>query len=137
MSYCTQADLVNRFSNEELLALTDRSNTGQVDSLVVEQAIADAASEINGYVLAAGYDLPLPEVPTIVRAYACDIARYRLYDDHAVEQVQKRYDDAVKFLRLLSENKVSLGIKKAGNESSSIGEAEIQSDRPSVFGGGF
>lgn len=137
MTYCTQQDLVERFGNEELLQLTDRNNTHAIDATVVARALADADSEINGYVLAAGYTLPLVNVPEIIRAYACDIARYRLYDDHAVEQVQKRYEDAIKFLRLLSEGKTSLGPKQVGNDNSPLGETIINSGRPAGFGGGF
>ncbi len=137
MSYCTQSDLESRFGVEELIQLTDRDNNNSIIAVVVDQAIADAASEIDGYVLAAGYSLPLVNVPVILRTYACDIARYRMYDDHAPEQVTKRYEDALRFLRLLSRGEVSLGAKQPGGEPHSAGEVQLENNANSTFGGGF
>lgn len=136
MPYCTQADLVDRFGEDELLALA-RDETGTaIDTAVVERACDDASGEIDGYVSAAGYPVPLSPVPRIVIANACDIARYRLYDEHASDQVQKRYDDAVKFLRSVSRGDVKLGIS-TGPASSSAGDVQMQSGRQVFNGGGF
>lgn len=137
MSYCTQSDLQTRFGDEELIQLTDRINNDSIIAAVVEQAIADAASEINGYVLAAGYSLPLANVPEVLRGYACDIARYRLYDDHATETVVKRYEDAVRFLNKLSEGKVSIGSKQLGGNDNSAGDVILLNERDQKFRGGF
>ena len=102
MPYCTKADLIERFGESELLAIARDESGMAIDTAVVERACEDASGEIDGYVSAAGYPVPLSPVPRIVIANACDIARYRLYDEHATDQVQKRYDDAVKFLRSVS-----------------------------------
>lgn len=136
MAYCTQADLIERFGENELLAIA-RDETGTaIDAAVVERACEDASGEIDGYVSAAGYPVPLVPVPRIVIANACDIARYRLYDEHAGEQVQKRYDDAVKFLRSVSRGEVRLGIS-TGNASSSVGTVQMNAGRRAFNGGGF
>ncbi|MCL7931789.1 phage protein Gp36 family protein, partial [Halomonas llamarensis] len=65
-----------------------------------------------------------------------DIARYRLYDEHASDQVQKRYDDAVKFLRSVSRGDVKLGIS-TGSAASSAGSVQMNSGRQVFNGGGF
>ncbi|WP_438454699.1 gp436 family protein [Vreelandella venusta] len=136
MPYCTQADLIERFGEDELLAIA-RDETGTaIDAAVVERACDDASGEIDGYVSAAGYPVPLSPVPRIVTAYACDIARYRLYDEHATDQVQKRYDDAVKFLKSVSRGEVRLGIS-SGAASSSAGSVQMNSGRQVFNGGGF
>lgn len=136
MAYCTQADLIERFGENELLAIA-RDETGTaIDAAVVERACEDASGEIDGYVSAAGYPVPLVPVPRIVIANACDIARYRLYDEHASDQVQKRYDDAVKFLRSVSRGDVRLGIS-TGAASSSVGNVQMNPGRRSFNGGGF
>ncbi|UDM07817.1 DUF1320 domain-containing protein [Halomonas sp. NyZ770] len=136
MPYCTQADLVERFGEDELLAIA-RDETGMaIDNAAVDRACDDASGEIDGYVSAAGYPVPLSPVPRIVTAYACDIARYRLYDEHATDQVQKRYDDAVKFLRSVSRGEVKLGIS-TGQGSSSAGSVQMNSSRRVFSGGGF
>lgn len=136
MPYCTQADLIERFGENELLAIA-RDETGTaIDTAVVERACDDASGEIDGYVSAAGYPVPLSPVPRIVIANACDIARYRLYDEHASDQVQKRYDDAVKFLRSVSRGDVKLGIS-TGSAASSVGNVQMNTSRRVFSGGGF
>tara|TARA_R110002049_G_scaffold190570_2_gene359255 strand:+ start:21691 stop:22101 length:411 start_codon:yes stop_codon:yes gene_type:complete len=136
MPYCTQADLIERFGEAELLALA-RDETGTaIDTAVVERACDDASGEIDGYVSAAGYTVPLATVTRIITAYACDIARYRLYDEHASEQVQKRYDDAVKFLVRVANGTVKLGIS-TGSAASSAGSVQMNSGRQVFNGGGF
>lgn len=136
MPYCTHADLVERFGENELLALARDESGTAIDTAVVERACDDASGEIDGYVSAAGYPVPLSPVPRIVIANACDIARYRLYDEHASDQVQKRYDDAVKFLRSVSRGEVKLGIS-TGPASSSAGSVQMNPGRQVFNGGGY
>jgi len=114
MTYATQQHMVDRFGETELIQLTDRDNTGAIDSNVLARAIADADAEINGYLIGQ-YALPLASTPDILITYACDIVRYRLYDDRATEQVTKRYDAALKFLRMVAEGKIALGLDQTGN----------------------
>lgn len=80
--------------------------------------------------------MPLSPVPRIVIANACDIARYRLYDEQQNPVVQKRYDDAVKFLKSVSRGEVRLGIS-SGAASSSAGSVQMNSGRQVFNGGGF
>ena len=135
MPYCTKADLIERFGEDEMLSLAHDQN-GAMDDAVIDRACDDASGEIDGYVSAAGYPVPLSPVPRIVTAYACDIARYRLYDEQAQEQVQKRYDAAVKFLRMVSRGEVRLGIS-TGQGSSSAGSVHMNPGRQVFNGGGF
>jgi phage gp36-like protein len=122
MPYVTQQNLVDRFGEAELIQLTDRENTGAIDAVVLTQAIADAGAEIDGY-LAGRYQLPLASTPSILVLYAGDVARYRLYDDGATEEVRKRYEDVIKFLRLAAEGKVRLG----ADEPAPTGGAQMES----------
>ena len=134
MPYVTQQKLIDRFGETEMIQLTDRNNAGTVDAAVLDQAIADAGAEIDGY-LAGRYQLPLAVTPSILVLYAGDIARYRLYDDGATEEVRKRYEDAIKFLRLAAEGKVRL----RADEPAPTGGAQMESGGR-VFGrdqGGF
>lgn len=134
MPYTTQQNLVDRFGEAEMIQLTDRENTGSIDADVLTQAIADADAEIDGY-LAGRYQLPIAVVPGILTIYAGDIARYRLYDDGATDEIRRRYEDAMKFLRLVSEGKVRLG----ADEPAPAGGAQMESGGR-IFGrdqGGF
>lgn len=133
MSYCTQSDLVTRFGEAEIRQLSDHGGTGEIDSEVVAQAIADATAEINGY-LAGRYALPLGETPELLRLYACDIARYRLFEDGAYEQVVERYNNALRFLRDIAAGRMQLFA--AGVGARPINEA-VMLNLPGKFGGGY
>lgn len=137
MPYCTQADLIERFGENELLDLAADDTGLAVDASKVDGAIADASGEIDGYVSAAGYPVPLSNVPRIITAYTCDIARYRLSDDRATEQVTKRYNDAVKFLRSVAKGEVRLGIASSESAAGSAGNAIMETGRRVFNGGGF
>jgi phage gp36-like protein len=109
MGYATQADLEVRFGAEEILQLTDRAGVKIVDAAVVASALADADNEIDGYV-AVVYSLPLETTPPLLTRIACDIARFRLYKDHAGEQVRDAYTDAVDTLKQIAAGKVKLPV---------------------------
>lgn len=125
--YCSQPDLVTRFGESEIVDLTDVEGTGAIDSTKVTQAISDAGALIDGY-LAGRYQLPLATVPTVLNRLAADIARYFLYDNGANEQVQKRYDDAEKFLKAVSKGDISLGVDSAGDKAETHDCAELVTD---------
>lgn len=122
MSYATQQELVDRFGEVELIQLTDRDDppAGVINATVVQRALSDADAEINGH-LEGRYALPLATTPTILVTYACDIARYHLYDDRASEQVTKRYEAAMKFLRMVAEGKIGLGPDGSGDPTAPTG----------------
>lgn len=110
--YATRAALIDRFGEAELIQLTDRERLGVIDDTVLDQAIADAAHEIDSH-LAGRYTLPLATVPPVLTRVACDVARYRLYDDAAPEEVRNRYKDGVRWLEALARGTVSLGMPPA------------------------
>lgn len=111
MGYATKQNLIDRFGAEELIQLTDRATppAGVINDTVLNQALADADAEADGY-LGARYTLPLASVPLALKRIAADIARYRLYDNRATDEVRQRYEDAVKFLRDVSRKEATLGI---------------------------
>ncbi|PLX49120.1 MAG: DUF1320 domain-containing protein [Desulfobulbaceae bacterium] len=133
--YCTQADMVARYGEEELIQLTDRVSLGVIDTTVLDLALGDAAAEIDGY-LAGRYELPLAEVPAALTLIACDIARYRLYDDGATSSVKDRYDQAVLYLRQVAKGDVGL-VQPAGAVAETAGMAEFEGGRTVFNGGGF
>lgn len=135
MPYIVPSDLLTRFGAEELAQRADRGTPRLVSAdllaavaaggdtsawsaeevaaadlciEILERVIEDAQSAIDGY-LSGRYGTPMPTPPAVVKRLACDIARYYLYDDHATETVQKRYDAAIAFFRDVSAGKVTLG----------------------------
>ncbi|WP_104565846.1 gp436 family protein [Ralstonia mannitolilytica] len=116
MAYCTQADLVLAFGNDELVQLTDRADppTGAIDPERVANAIETATSEINVY-LEGRYSLPLASVPTVLHRVAVDLARYHLFMDIREDHPAAiRYSHQVKLLSKIADGKVSLGLDEAG-----------------------
>ena len=124
MPYATQQNMIDRFAEEELVQLTDRANTGVIDAAVLALALADADVEIDGY-LVGRYKLPLGTTPPILTQLACDIARYRLYDDHATDHVRKRYEDARGLLQSISKGQVQLGLPVNGGAAAVAGTPEV------------
>lgn len=124
--YCVIQDLIDRFNEAELINLTDRNDMSVIDEVIVGQAIADACAEMNGYI-GSRYALPLVTIPETLKPLACDIARYKLYDEQATEQITKRYDNAIKFLLSVSKGQISLGVDSEGAKATSTDFAEIQS----------
>lgn len=122
MSYCTQQNLIDRFSEQELIELTDRATpvTGAIVAAVLSRAIADADAEIDGH-LAAKFTLPLDPVPLTLERIACDITRYHLYDDRVSEQVRTRYQDAIKFLKGVVDGSISIGVDAASEAPAASG----------------
>lgn len=124
--YATRADMVRRFGEEQMILLTDHdADLGVIDSAVLDQALADASADIDGY-LGGRYGLPLPTVPSILVRICCDIARYHLYDDSAPETVTERHKGAVRYLEKLAAGTISLGLPDTTAVTSSA-TAEIHS----------
>ena len=127
MAYATLADLVSRHGEDELAQLTDRLGAGVPDAAIVERALADADAEIDGY-LASRYAMPLATVPPVLARIACDIARYRLWEDRASDEVRRRYEDARRVLESIARGQVSLGLSSA-NAEPALAEASLGNPR--------
>ncbi len=98
--YVTEADLVQRFGAREISELTDESAAQSPDTDEVDKACEEATSLIDSY-LSVRYTLPLETVPTIVRKWACDIARKYLWKDRASPDgvITENYHDALAQLK--------------------------------------
>lgn len=98
MAYATYEDLLANFGEQELELVTDRDRDGVPDDGVIDDGLQFADDLINGY-LRSRYDLPLASVPRNIVGIACDIARYRYYQDQPTELVTVRYEQAIAWLR--------------------------------------
>lgn len=130
--YCTEQSLIVRFGEQELIQLSDRYNTGVIDSGVVALAISDATAKINGYL--ALYPLPLAVIPDGFERMACDIARYYLYDDAVPDQVRRRYDEAVTYLAAVASGAVELAFGAGGSGLEQGSGVEFVKDVTNTFG---
>jgi phage gp36-like protein len=134
MSYAARADMIARFGEREVLALTDRDNLGIIGDTLLAGALAEADAEIEPY-LAPHYTLPLASVPKILAGFACDIARYRLCGASvtATDEVRNRYKDAVKFLEHVAAGKIGLGLNAANNTAQSANTVQFNAPGVRVF----
>ena len=132
MPYTTLSALTNRFGERMLVELTDRDElaTGQVDTDVVDQAIADTDAMIDGY-LHRRYALPLSDVPPLVASLALDIAIYKLHVYQAPDKIVEDYKAAVRSLDGISSGSIRLPVAGAEVEGSGSSGARVTDrDRP-------
>lgn len=104
--YVTEADFERRFGQDEL---SDLLRPGHAYAQVENEA----ASIVDGY-LAVRYTLPLVNVPELVQALTADVARYRLWDERAPEEVRRRFESAMQQLRDLAAGRLVLPPDAAG-----------------------
>ncbi len=135
MSYCTVDDLINqkRDGEAELIQLTDTDNSGSINYAVVDQAIARANAEINGYLLAY---LPLAVVPANLVYLACDIARYHLHGDQLLDPIKVRYEQAIAYLKGVAAGKIALAPDISGQADSPTEAAITITSSAAIFGRG-
>ena len=108
-AYCTQADLIARFGEEELLTNADRDGDQEIDAAVVTAAIEAASSIIDSYI-GARYALPLPTVPATLKSICEDLARHALYTVEPMKIVVDNRDAAIARLKDISKGVAILDV---------------------------
>jgi phage gp36-like protein len=111
MDYATPDDLLSRYPQRLLAQLTDEAGQAYQPE-VARRALADAAAEINGY-LVGRYALPLASTPVVLTRLSCDIALYRLMGLRPagdIEDARRRYEDAVRVLERIGDGRINLGV---------------------------
>ena len=118
MAYATVEDMVARFSELEVIQLTDRNQDGLIDEDVAAVALADATAEIDAYL--GRFKRPFTDVPPILKRLCCDIARYRLTAANGVlitDEIRNCYKiDVLDLLRAMAKGEVQLGVDDSGEE---------------------
>lgn len=156
MGYATAADLITRFSPEEiaqraapegvrvkaaLLQLTisagvrtaySSDEIAAADAALVRlnKAISDAQADVDAR-LAKRFKVALDPVPRILVRITCDLARYYLYDD-AVEKdtlIDRRYKAALDTL-----DQIAAGDVKIGEDQEPAAAPAAQSDTAQTTG---
>ncbi|QND45204.1 DUF1320 domain-containing protein (plasmid) [Rhizobium lusitanum] len=132
MTYCTKQDLIDRFTELELIQLTDKANMppSLIDDVPVDRALSDAAALIDGY-LGKLYRLPLSVVPPILTKMSADISRYFLYGKSAEKDdaVQRAYADAITWLTNVSKGLITIDAE--GVAPAQAGGGQVQMKAPS------
>jgi phage gp36-like protein len=126
MAYCTEDDLLKMIPQADLADLTVES--GEVpDSLIIAEALAKAAAEIDAY-LGVKYVVPLASPPDQVKALSVDLAIYHLYSRRNIVPPvwQQRYEAAVAFLKQVETGEVV--IVGAGGEAPTLAKEVTDAD---------
>ncbi len=114
MAYCTLSDIIKLVQESSILQLTDDENTGSVNQARVDEAIAQADSEIDSY--CGMYTLPFSFVPSLIRKLSVDMAIYHLYSRASSEEMppvrKERYEQALSYLRDIAKGVVTLGVEE-------------------------
>lgn len=129
MGYATQQNCIDRYGEDAIIVATDRDNDGSIDTDVLAKALADADSEINGYVCGlAAY--PFDPVPDVFEKLAVNIAIYNAASPAGVatEEQRKRYEDAIKYLTLVAQSKIRLATETGTDRVVAHATAQITSD---------
>ncbi|EON13084.1 gp436 family protein [Pandoraea sp. SD6-2] len=126
MSYASREEMIERFGELEVIALTDRDCQRQIDNGVLDYALEDASAEMNTY-LAARYQLPVKTHARFLAGLCCDIVRYRLSGSCTCETdpVRVRYKDAIRFLERVADGAATLGLD--------VTDTEIQAENTVQF----
>ncbi len=109
MPYATQADLSpRRISADDLVQLTDDTNSGAVNTDVVNAVLVEASAFIDSY-CRNRYKLPL-QASDQIKGVCLSIAEYYLYlrRKRVNQDVRQAYDDAVSFLKDVANSKAAL-----------------------------
>lgn len=116
MTYCTMDDLRAHLPERRLIEVSDDAHpnsSGEVQTSVVDAAIASAGALIDSYV-GQRYPLPLPMVPDVLRRIATNLAVCDLYDRvtemQTTEGMRDRRKEATRLLELILDGKISLGL---------------------------
>jgi len=126
--YATLQDMIDRYSQDEIILAFDRTASGEIDETAANKALADASAEIDGY-LVGRYDTPLASPPAVIPPLAVDIALYKGSISTAqTEEKRTRYEDAIRFLTKVAKGDISLGLEKP-SQGGSGGASFVASPR--------
>jgi phage gp36-like protein len=118
VAYSALADLQKELDATKLTQLADDNGDGVADAGVIDEAIAAADDEINGY-LATRITVPVSPVPGIIKRLSARLAIYQLYKRRDVlpEVWRDVRSEAIRFLRDFADGNVDLGISPAPAET--------------------
>jgi len=115
--YCQIEDIRKQVQEDTLIQLTDDNQSGQIDSVIVDEAVIYSETLIDGY-LRGRYVLPLASVPEVIKILAVDLTIYRLYSrrfqTETSDAVTEKYKNSIKILEQIQRGIISLGIETVG-----------------------
>lgn len=141
MTYATRADIEALYGADELRSVLNLARNqvelSAEDIARVDQALSEVGSQIDAY-LGTRYSLPLAQIPEVLRAFAIDMAIYRmaLRNGRPRDELRTRYEDATKFLIAVSSGKANLPGIDTGNGAADPAAASGSNEDVQFAGGG-
>lgn len=135
--YATIDDMIARFGRVEVtrLSQTEDRVTDEIDKTKVERAIGDATAIVDGY-LRGRYQVPVTNPPADLIRATCIIARYDMAKSDCsdpTDQMQKDYDDVMKWLGEIQKGIVKLACETAAEEKINYNGGARFEDRQAIF----
>lgn len=132
MTYATQQDLVDRYTEAQLLLVAAEANDATtLDATKIANAITAAEALVNLNVRAR-YAVPLNPVPDEIKSVVCALARYGLYESatNIPDQVKAGRDNAMAVLASIRDGDSVLDCDPAPSSepAATSHEPEIESD---------
>ena len=122
-SYAVLTDLEALWGKREVEVCSDWDNSGSLNTANVTNCLVAATEAMNRYI-AVRYSIPLTVIPNDLIRVCCDIGMYLLcpFASMITEHKQKRYDQAIAFLKDLSTGKATLGEEQNSEVSATVAE---------------
>lgn len=137
MAYCAQADITKQLPESVVIQLSDDDGEGEVNTEVLNRAIADADAVIDAF-CASTESVPFTTVPATIRKTSVDLTIYNLFSRrHDVPEIWRdRQKAAINFLTRVSDGKISLGSDAPTPDEDGGPEcSKLESDRAFTIGG--
>lgn len=104
-------DLINEYGEDDLPKKYDVNQEEVINSVKVNDSIVSARLKIESYLRTAGVTIPVEEsVKSELRECIYNITRffYSDYDGGMTEEIQKRFDSCIQYLKDIASGKVRL-----------------------------
>ena len=112
-------DMLNSIIGDEYIE--DEDEKKEKATSIAAQAITDACAEIDGY-LAKRYNVPLTNVPAVIKKFTKDIAAYNMISRMGIDESDRektfltRYNAAISYLINVAKGVIELGISENSTE---------------------
>lgn len=131
MPYATKQAMIDRFGERELVDLTDRAEpyTGAIVDAVLDRAMTSADAEVDA-ALRGRYAVPVDPAPELLVDLACDLARWRLWDNDIPEAVAERAKAARASLGKIARHELVLDVPAAVSATTGSGDVRYEAAEP-------
>ncbi len=129
-----QTSAINTIIKNELIKDPAEQELKVVE--IIERAIVDASSEIDGY-LNKRYSTPLGNVPNVITKICKDIALYNIFlrigikQGSAEESYYNQYKQDIKYLENVAKGLIDIGVStgEQSGTSNSVGDFRVNSNK--------